>query len=277
MEAFRQITLDLEENLSKTEEISDNVLDRAEYAIGHCNVALRSMRQLVLDQGFPKIEDEIHFFKHIKPNVCSKLLYYQAVFEIESNRMKSNTPWLKKYLTKRLNEALNYLDKNRIKVQYRRCGFKHWDEKYFTRKQNGVPVQVKNFHSLIDEDFYSWQDHTFSMIMANEMLINYLQKEIEKMDNHRIVSMENSKSTLKWTGSKVALVELIYALHSSGTINSGNLGIKEVAMQFEETFNIDLKDYYRVFSEIKQRKVERTKFLDLLKSNLMRKMDESNI
>lgn len=90
---------------------------------------------------------------------------------------------------------------------------------------------------------------------------------------------KNENSTFhrfKWTESKAALVELIYGLHSSKSINDGREGIKSIAQLFESMFDIDLGDVYHTFSEVRNRKIEQTKFLDHLKDSLLSKMQETD-
>ena len=112
------------------------------------------------------------------------------------------------------------------------------------------------------------------------MLIIYLKKEIDKLENNN--SMEtnynafNNQTKLFWTDNKTDLIELIYALHSSGAINSGTVDIKELASSFEQMFNIELGDYYRTFLEIKSRKINQTKFIDKIKDSLTNKMLDSD-
>ena len=73
---------------------------------------------------------------------------------------------------------------------------------------------------------------------------------------------------LNWTGSKTDLIELIYGLHASGAINNGNVEIKDIAILFQEMLNIDLGNYYHSFVEMRTRKINQTKFIDKLKTNL---------
>ncbi|RUT79057.1 hypothetical protein DLK05_05665 [Ancylomarina longa] len=93
------------------------------------------------------------------------------------------------------------------------------------------------------------------------------------------LNFENEKfdsPQLNWTESKAALVELIYALHSSHSINEGRVDIKTIAELFESMFSIELGDVYHTFSEVRNRKIEQTKFIDLLKDSLLAKMKESD-
>jgi hypothetical protein len=84
------------------------------------------------------------------------------------------------------------------------------------------------------------------------------------------------KQHLSWTSSKTALTELIYALHSKSVFNNGNADIKQIAQSFESFFSIDLGDFYHTYLELKNRKINRTKFIDSLREGLMQKMEEED-
>lgn len=79
-----------------------------------------------------------------------------------------------------------------------------------------------------------------------------------------------------WTGSKVALVELLYALHTEGVFNNGTSDLKDIAEYFENIFNIDLGQYHRAFLEIRMRKSDQTKFLNSLKETLIKRMEKTD-
>ena len=81
---------------------------------------------------------------------------------------------------------------------------------------------------------------------------------------------------LNWTGSKVALIELIYALHYQGVFDNGNADIRLIAKYLENTFNINLRNFYQTYLELRNRKMNPTKFLDTLREGLIRKMDEQD-
>ena len=270
---FLKIIRELENELAKAKNVSEKFSDQMEYAIGHCKIALDSMRKLVREKGFTDRQSEIHFFKRLKPCVYSKLLYYQALSEIEKDRQKVDKERLRKYLNEELDKILDYMKENKIKVQYYRCNFEHLDEKYFTRNLDEIPLQVKDGHSILDEDFFTWHDHTFSRIKANDMLIEYLQAEIGKLDDLDVDNCLPS-TNLKWTRSKTDLAEMVYALHFSDAVNNGNATIKQLSEVFQFIFNIELNDIYRIFPEIQQRKKEQIKFLNELITILKRRLDD---
>ncbi|MEG2391707.1 MAG: RteC domain-containing protein, partial [Pseudomonas sp.] len=54
-----------------------------------------------------------------------------------------------------------------------------------------------------------------------------------------------------WTDPKNAAVELGYAIYAKGSLNNGNVDIKEIMTYLESSFNIDLGDYYRTYLSLK--------------------------
>jgi hypothetical protein len=150
------------------------------------------------------------------------------------------------------------------------------DEQYFVRGNRDLRMPLESFHFLIDDQFSTCQDGTVATIMAYDMLIVYLRKEVDDLNN----TLEPTKNTpmekpskLFWTGSKTDLIELLYALHASESINGGTVDIKEMASHFEHFYNIDLGNYYHTFIEIRARKTSKTRFLDKLIELLNQRME----
>ena len=271
MEAYCQIAADLKDDLSGLGEISDKFPEQIEYAIGRCKLALDHMRRLVLEKGFPDKKSEILFFKEIKPSVASKLIYYQAVFDLESIRMELDTESVRKYFRRLQKRILRYMKSNKTNVQYYRCGHRHFDEKYFLRDKSEIPLEVKDSHSLLDENFFSWHDHTFSTIMANEMLLEYIKNEMKKLDHCQGDNLP--QSNLKWTGNKIDLQELLYAIYFDGSVNDGKATIKELAEAFEWMFNIELQEHIYGTPEQLVKRADPVKYLTHLLTILKRRIN----
>jgi len=277
METYLKIVLELDNQLSGVKELSANVTDQMEFAIGRCKIALRKLRERVIEEGFPDRQSEIRFFKEIKSVAYGKLLFYQAVFDLESKRQDADVSVIRRYLQKWLYKINEYMEEHHVKVQYYRCGFKHLDEQYFLRDNSEIPLELKDSRQLLDEEFFTWHDHTFSTIMANEMLSDYIREEIEKLENTGQNCTTRPKSKRQWTGKKIQGAELIYALYYAKMIDGGRVTIREFAEIFDQMFGTDLKDdIYRFRAEIQQRKIDRTKFLDFLRSILQQRLDEDD-
>lgn len=277
---YQNLISEFEAKLESLESCTEDILYRAETGIGYSERWIKTLRDEVDENGFNSTQEEIFFFKHIKPQLFSKLIYYVKLFHIESKRPRSSSKFQIKYLNNQINKFQVFFNDNLEFYHYYRRGATSLDEQYFLRGKSDLRSATDFFNFYVDEEFSTCQDGTVATIMAYDMLIVYLQQEIEKLentnDNQNINSMKES-SKLFWTGNKTELIELIYALQSSGVINSGTADIKEMASLFEHIFNIDLGNYYHTFIEIRARKGSKTKFIDKLEEALIRRFEESDL
>lgn len=273
---FQELLTEFKDQLDELENGNGDILFKAESGIAQVEKYLKKLQLQISKNSFPSLKDEIYFFKHIKPQFFSKLIYYGRLFHIESKRPRGSNAAQIKYLKTQIKKLQIFFNDNLEFYNYYRRGAISLDEQYFVRGKRDLRLPLESFHFLIDVRFSTCQDGTVAIIMAYDMLIVYLQGEIDiltiNMDDLNTKPMERP-SKLFWTGSKTDLIELIYALHSSNTINSGTVDIKELASHFEHFYNIDLGNYYHTFIEIRSRKTGRTKFLDKLIEMLKQRME----
>ena len=276
---YQDLISEFEAKLETLESCHEDILFKAETGITQTEKCIKHLRKRVIEKGFFSIKEEIRFFKHIKPQIFSKLIYYVKLFNIESKRPRSSSKFQVKYLNHQINKLQLYFNDNLEFYHYYRRGATTLDEQYFVRGKSDLRSSTESFHAFIDEQFSTCQDSTVATIIAFDMLIVYLKQEIEKLEANKgniktHIMRESSK--LFWTGSKTELIELIYALDSSGAINSGTADIKQLASAFEHLFNIDLGHYYHTILEIRARKCSRTKFLDKLIDLLKQRFNEAD-
>lgn len=280
MKKIEKIVKELDYNLDFLEKETEGVLEKAEESIRVTKRALKQIKILFLRKKLIPKNEEILFFKNMKPYVFSKLIYYVKLFSIESKRPRSSNKSQVKYFNNHIDRLQNYFNDNLEFYHYFRRGATFLDEEYFMRGKADIRLFPDSLSFFTDDKFSTSHDTTVATIMAYDMLIIYLKREIDKLENNN--SMETNinafkkQSKLFWTGNKTDLIELIYALHSSGAVNSGTADIKEMASACEQMFNIDLGDYYRTFLEICSRKMNQTKFIDKLKNSLENKMLDSD-
>jgi hypothetical protein len=268
----------LEEDLKAIANQEKNILSRSEKCIEAINQSLIELKKLFLTHHVDDQEKEIFFFKKIKPKFVSQLIYYIKILKIESSRPIGSKKTLKKYFQKELSRLRFFYEDNKEFYQYFRTGSTYLDHNYFLRNGNKNHLYTEAYSFDLDPQFSTSHDHKVAMILAHEMLQNYLKLAIEEIDKPATTQtdIEAEKKKLSWTGSKTALIELLYAFHSTGVLNQSNTDVKQIATYFENVFNVDLGNYYRTFQEIRNRKSGRTKFLDLMREKLILRMDESD-
>ena len=92
--------------------------------------------------------------------------------------------------------------------------------------------------------------------------------------SHTTKAGKPKNTKLQWTGSIVELVELAYAALECKSFNDGDIEIKELIAQLSEFLNINVKDCYRAFVDIRQRTGDRTIYLDKLKTRMIGKLNK---
>jgi hypothetical protein len=268
----------LNEQLNFTDLEIDDPIQRSESAI---NIIVNSIEKLKANfekEKVKSLEYEIDFFKNIKPKFTSKLIYYNAIFKIETKKPHGGERILKKYLNNELDKLKRYFDNNLDFYKYYRTGSNYLDHKYFTRGKFDVKLALDSFYFEVDHTFSTSHDFKVAKIMAHDLIQVYLEDKLLMLENKepKEKSQVNPKVKQTWTGSKVALIELLYALHTEGVFNNGASDLKDVAEYFENIFNIDLGQYHRAFLEIRMRKSDQTKFLNALKEKLVKKMENTD-
>lgn len=241
--------------------------------------SLEDMRTYIVNHPFSNKEEEIYFFKHIKPEVLSRLLYFTEIYNTEMRKPHGSIEVLKKYYNDRLDELTSYFESNLDFYQYYRSKATHLDSHYFVRGHIDFKLCPNCVPYDRDPEFSTCYDHKAAQILANDMLCIYLNKKLHGVDKQVIIAKSRSflpEHPFRWTATKIVAVELGYAIYAAGILNNGQADIKEIMTFMEASFQIDLGDYYRTYITMKDRKKDRTSFLNSLIKSLLKKMDEDD-
>ena len=269
---------ELEHQLKLIHLETENPVQSAEQAIKNSVAALEKLKTFFIKYKRINKKEEIEFFRDIKPKFAAKLIYYNEIYTIETNKPFGSQKTMGKYYKAELNKLKVFFKKNHEFYRYYRTDNNCLDNKYFIRAKYDLKLMVDSFYFQADHRFTTSHDYKVARILANDEIKKFLEEQIEKLERKAIKTQSPSPLSKgpKWTGSKVELIELIYALHTEGVFNNGTSGLKEVTTFFETAFNIDLGQFNRVFLEIRNRKSERTKFLNSLKNKLIIRMDDAD-
>ena len=272
-----QLLLELNNELTLLKIRELDTIKQASMAIGICRDTLSQLKNLVLNNKFEKEQDELYFFKNIKPEIFSKLIYYTEILRIETHRPHANRKFQIKYLRSEFANCQGYIKTNYEFCQYYKGGQTYLDEKYFKRNGHAALSFNGSYSHFVNPEFSTSHDEVVAYIIAYERIEKYLDCEIIKLRRKQqpvLVKDLNEKSVIKWTAPKVALIELIYALHSHNCFNNGKSDVIELIRFFEKILDIELKKSYRTFIDIKERQNEKTKFLTELQKALRKRLDD---
>lgn len=226
------------------------------------------LKQFVLKYKFKTVDEEIEFFKTIKPIFISQLWFHKKLFKIRLVESFNDMKTRMKYYQRLLKSLENFMLKHQEFYHYTLSHSNHMDEKYFTR-MNALKGRIEN-----DERFSTHYDEKVARILTNELVKEYVLGAIQKIKGR--VSSDSPTALVSWTGSKTDLVELIYGLHATGVFNKSLLDLKQIASYFETVFNVNLGNYYRTFQEIRLRKSGQVNFLDTVRKNLIHRINEGD-
>lgn len=275
---IHQLLANLNEQINFIDLEIDNPIQKCEKAIEVILTSIANLKKVVLKSNFKSEQEEIHFFKEIKSQFTSKLIYYNVLYKIEMKRPNGGNRILKKYYNNELLKLKAFFDNELEFYKYYRSGNSYLDYKYFLRGKFDIKLSLDSYYFEADTDFSTSHDFKVAKILANDLLQLYLENQLIMIENKDNSEKSQRKPNIKlmWTGSKVALIELLYALQSEGVFNNGAVDLKDIAEYFEHIFEIDLGQYRRAFLEIRARKSERTKFITSLNETLLKRMDNAD-
>lgn len=275
---FEMMTNDLlEKMLVETGKIiseNEDIVQGARFAALSSIKYLSELKSYIKSHPFESAAAEIHFFKSVKPRFYGQVLYYSGVHLTELNKPAGDQDIIKDYFIREIQKINQFIEEHKDFYRYIRNGYSYLDNIYFLRENQKDPAFTDPFTTDRDPEFSTVCDYLLARISADKILCNYFVDQIK--DAKTSDGKSKIKNRLEWTAQKAGLVELLYALHASGVFNNSPVEIKTIANYFSEIFHVSLGNIYKTYEEIRLRKKNRTSFLDSLRNNLLRKMEEDD-
>jgi len=276
--SLHNILLEIHSKEDKISSQSKTLIDEAYEMTLYLQDLLASLKKHLIEEGFKNDEEEINFFRTIKPQILGKLIYYNKIYRIETTCPVSNGKMYFSYFSGQLaNLKREYIEHlcNTDFYRYYRSGRTDHDDIYFKRGNINYHDGLNSIVFEIDPEFSTFFDYKIARIIANELLYSYLLTKISPDENPDVIlQKQESSKDIFWTDSKNALIELIYALYASGVISHGKIGIRKISLMFQILFRIPLGDLHHAFHRMKTRTGSRTSFIDQLKFSLEEYMDK---
>jgi hypothetical protein len=272
------ILLEIHNKEDKILSQSKRLIDEAYEMTLYLQDLLGSVKKYLTKEGFKNDEEEIHFFRSIKPQILGKLIYYNKIYRIETTCPVSNGKMYYNYFSAHLailkREYIEHIC-NTDFYRYYRSGRTDRDHTYFKRGNINYHDGLNSIVFEIDPEFSTFFDYKTARIISNEFLYTYLLTKINPDESPDVILQKpESSKDIFWTDSKNALIELIYALYASGVISHGKIGIRKISLMFQILFRIPLGDLHHSFHRMKTRTGSRTSFLDQLKLSVEEYMDK---
>ncbi len=272
MEKFaKELLATLEQELQQVGVETENNLQQFERSYMIATAKLSQLKDFIQGYTFKSEEEEIKFFKEIKPLFHKEAIFYNELYHFESERPIISEQSQKAYYEKVLDRIMAYFDQNRDLYNYYKTGKINMDEHYFVR--NSVH---QNYVLDLDTSFSTPYSFNLAHLQAYEQLCSYVNTTYYLKEESLNDNTKGSRGTV-WSSTKAALIELAIALYFSGSVNYGKGGFKKFISELEAFFHIQLGNVYRVFLGMVIRKKEPAPFLHHLTDAFIRKLEEKSI
>lgn len=248
--------------LREAEDQEGDLSSRLGTCICLCIDCLRQLRHSIADHGFPDSRTEIYFFKHIKPVIVARCRYYQGVHQLHLSEWKGCRTRERERLTKELEAIGQVFERHQLLWQYYRSGSKALDEQFFLRGK--VDWQTLPFPPGFDELFSTCCDEQLAELLAMEQLMQYIDQRLQENDAPHSQSIRGTATTtIRCTATATEIIELGYALYLVGFFDNGKASIRKIMDHLQETWQVDLSNYYHTFAQLAERK-QPARFLNRL-------------
>ena len=256
---------------------NENILDWATCSIKACRKLLTTYKNEILTKEFRTIKEEIKFFKETKQIPLIKLIYFSEIHSFEVQFPKGDKDCQLKIIKKKINKINRFFLYNMDFGRYVNSGATHFDKVYYTRDYlETFHITTSKFY-FQDPEFCTPRDMLLGKYKAYDSLVAYLDEKKFKVRN----GLNGALSTIRpiekihWPFSNTDYVEMLYALCAKGLGKQDNQGIMQVSKKLQQIFDIEPRDIYKTFQDIKYRKNSRTLFLDQLSTSLLIEMNKS--
>ncbi|PZR16209.1 MAG: tetracycline regulation of excision, RteC [Flavobacterium psychrophilum] len=273
---YRDILSEVNENEKDFSISYSSVIEQASTMIPFLQETLRRLKDILLKDGFTNTLEEVEYFREVKPQVLGKLIYYNELYRLETSCPVQGGKLYRKYFAVQL-KLLKQHNASQMDMdfyRYYRSGRTDRDNDYFKRGQICLSTVPDSFYFEMDARYSTYYDHLVARFIAQDLIYTFLLSRINP-DNPGVFGDFEIPEELQWTGTKNALIELIYALHTSGALSNGKIGVRKVSQVFQAIFKISLGDVHHAFHRMKDRSAKRTLFIDQLKNSLEDYMDKN--
>ena len=268
---------EVEQKIHQIESGEKDILLRVTAASDMLEGVFGQLKEFISNYTFADEQEEIRFFKEIKPGIFCHLLYYRKVYNIEMNRPMGSEQEQVRYLDYELELLHRYNSRRLDFYRYYRSGATHLDREYFLRGNRNYATQYLDcFYFERDPVFSTVGDFRVARILANDMLRRYIRDELEKIRLNQYLLNQTPEirlDTPRWTAKKIGLIVLLHAVAAAGCVDNGEIPVSRLAACLEQTFDIKLGNVSRALNDIRFHSNPGA-FLDELKEALLRKLEE---
>lgn len=270
----RQLVADLEQ-LSFS---SNQPLDKLTGALRLIRQSLNKLKKDIEVHPFKNAQDQIEFFKYVKPSFYQWQIYYTELYTIETGFPIADTEKQTAYLAQELRYIERFFQQHAFLYQYFKLDANELDNLYFIRGEDIESVLLSNVPE-VNPGFATSGDYLFSKFMAFEKLKGWLIERMLYLKGNpgNPLQIGSEPDDLKWTGDTINLAEIGIGIYQTKQMNNGTATLGQIFRWLEEKLQVKIGIPSKRLSELRRRKrLSRTQYLDEMKENIIQKLDKED-
>ena len=139
------------------------------------------LKELIKQSGFKSKEDEINFFKNIKPQFTSYIEYFLVLSEALLFALEEEKEAID-FWKKQGERFRRFCEKNEDFVSYYKKGLKMHDEIFFLRRNSDREYRWFTAHVYdMDPGYFTSKDHLARSYLAFKMFNKYVKEKLKSI------------------------------------------------------------------------------------------------
>ena len=168
---FAGLLQKVEWQIQEYEDTAADTLTLCRLCVDYLQEILGELKNFIISYPFASTEEEIHFFKELKPLLASKIIYYNTVYKIEVRFPSGSEEVQRDYLLSETDRISKSFQRNLAFYQYHRTKATYLDRQYFMRGKPDIQIIVDSFYYETDPQFStSWKSHATLTLLATQDL-----------------------------------------------------------------------------------------------------------
>ena len=143
-----------------------------------------TIKQLVKTHTFQTPEEEIYFFKKVKPLFTARIEYYTHRYHALLFMPVNDALELRRFWKWELRKMERFYENNEDFCRYMRDGSSDKDSEYFLRASNPTAALLQGKVHDLDPETATSHDYLVTMIAAYELYEGFVQEEIRNLGGY---------------------------------------------------------------------------------------------
>lgn len=279
MEKIKNATPIFDHKMAEIENQDLETIEKLNLKIEFSNDFSKDLFYQMLAINFGTPEEQIYYFKHVKPYIGGISRFLNCKLNYLQDGSWFTDDCRENFLKNKLAKIKDFKKEHKDLYNYLKFERKSLDELYFLLEKNKDVSHVpkKYLDDSVQYGMSTYYSNLVSKINYYRLKEAYFKEELNKIQNIKngveVKNEENIFPKLIWTSSKRSILELLKALEASKVINNGDVSLQTLVDVFGKVLNIDLKNHYKIFYEIRQLEGDKLPFLEKLKNDLQENID----